>query len=111
MAPAAVLVLAPYLLYVCSIWHLVRQLSREPAISRVDDELLIGRRLLSDELPTGIQTVVDLTSEFAELRRLRSVHKYISFPILDASTRSAAEIAELAANVVNRDAPICIHCA
>ncbi len=111
LAPVAVLVLAPYLVYVWSIWHVVRLLSREPAVSRVDDELFIGRRLLNEELPVGIQTVVDLTSEFAEPRRLRSVSRYVSFPILDASTRSANEIAELAVSVAKLAAPIYIHCA
>lgn len=111
LAPVAVLALAPYLVYVWSIWHLVRLLSREPAISRVEDELLIGRRLLNDELPADVQTVIDLTSEFAEPRRVRSVGRYISFPILDASTRSANEIAELAASVAAQDGPTYIHCA
>jgi protein-tyrosine phosphatase len=111
LAPLAVLILLPYLVYVWSIWHLVRLLSREPAISRIDDELLIGRRLLNKELPAGVLTVVDLTSEFVESRCLRSVRNYVSFPILDASTRSASEIAELATGVAVLDAPIFIHCA
>ncbi len=55
--------------------------------------------------------MVYLTSEFAEPARLRSAPRYISFPILDASTRAAGEIAELAASVAAEDAPIYIHCA
>lgn len=111
IAPAAVAVLFPYLIYLWTVWHLIRLISREPPHNILVDDVLIGRRLLSSELPAEIRTVVDLTSEFPEPTALRKVQNYISAPMLDAEGPSCASLAELAARIAEAETPIYIHCA
>ena len=75
----------PFLLFTWGIWHCSRFLSREDAFNTIDDDLVIGRRLLSSEIPEGFDHYVDLTAEFEEPLSARSRSTYRSFPILDAS--------------------------
>ena len=53
------LLFAPYLIYVCAVWHLIRILSKEPPTHRVNQQLTIGRRLLPAELDTEFDAIVD----------------------------------------------------
>ena len=53
MAPASVTILLPYLLYLWAVWHIIRLVSRESAYNTLVDGVLIGRRLLSAELPVA----------------------------------------------------------
>lgn len=75
------------------------------------DGVLIGRRLLSSELPAGTATVVDLTSEFPEPTSLRSVPNYIAAPMLDASVLPPQSLANLASQIATAKLPVYIHCA
>ncbi|MFP2931680.1 hypothetical protein ACLESO_42155 [Pyxidicoccus sp. 3LG] len=86
LRPWALAALLPYLLLTWATWHLARKLSREPAYAEVAPGLLVGRRLLPGELPPGTGAVLDLTSEFAEPEAIRTACRYVSLPILDAST-------------------------
>jgi len=79
-------ILLPYLLYTAGVWHLMRLLSREPAIQQIDEDLFIGRRLLGTELSREFDHYVDLTSEFQEPRPIRERSGYLSLPVLDADT-------------------------
>ena len=108
---ASVVILLPYLLYVWGVWHLIRIVSREPAYSTLADGILIGRRLLSSELPAGIRTVVDLTSEFPESSALRSVPNYIAAPMLDGSVLAPQSLVAIASRIVTSETPVYIHCA
>ena len=111
MAFASVTILLPYLIYLWAVWHIYRLASREPAYNTLVDGVFIGRRLLSSELPTGTQTVVDLTSEFTEPRALRSVTNYVAAPMLDASVLPPQSLADLAAQISTAKTPVYIHCA
>jgi len=101
--------LLPLHVYTLSVWHLIRLLSREPAISEVAKGLMIGRRLLAHEIPAEVRLVVDLTAEFREPPGIIARCEYHSFPILDAT---APDCAKLLAFIVSLpDAPMYIHCA
>jgi protein-tyrosine phosphatase len=79
------LVFWPLFLYVAAVWHALRLLSREPALSKVTNDLAIGRRLLPSEVEGEFENYVDLTAEFAEPARLRRSSAYRCFPILDGA--------------------------
>ena len=111
MAFASVAILLPYLLYLWGVWHIIRLVSREPAYNTLADCVLIGRRLLSRELPAGTRTVVDLTSEFPEPSVLRSVANYVAAPMLDASVLPPQSLADLASQIATAETPLYIHCA
>ena len=60
-----------------------RFVSREDPFNTIDDELVIGRRLLPSEVPSGFDNHIDLTAEFEEPKPIRCYDGYLSFPILD----------------------------
>ncbi len=105
----ATVVLFPYLLLTLATWHLVRIVSREPAVNRVDADLYLSRRLQSDELPDGVRTVVDLTCELTD--PTFACENYHCFPMLDASCPTAEELQELAERILTLPKPVLIHCA
>ena len=82
----------PFLLYTWAVWHIYRLLSREDAFNVISDDLVVGRRLLSSEIPDGFDHYVDLTAEFEEPLLARSSSSYRSFPILDASVPSMEDL-------------------
>ena len=82
----------PYLAYTWFVWHLVRLLSREAAFNKIDDDLVIGRRLLASEAPDGFDHYVDLTAEFEEPAPIRIRPSYRCLPILDASVPTIEEL-------------------
>ena len=111
LSPVSAVTLFPYLLVLWAVWHIVRLLPGEAATNTLVDGVIIGRRLLSSEMPSDIRTVVDFTSEFREPKALRSVPNYIAAPLLDASVRPFEELADLAFQVAQSESPIYIHCA
>jgi protein-tyrosine phosphatase len=62
-------------------------------------------------MPAGVQTVVDLTAEFAEARAVRRAGTYLCLPIVDASVPTEAELRELLDRVSQSPEPVYIHCA
>lgn len=74
----------PFLLYSAFVWHITQVLSRENPFDKVEDDLIIGRRLRDRELPHGIVNYVDLTAEFEDPKEIRQSTNYVSVPILDA---------------------------
>ena len=90
------IVFLPMLAYLHAIWHLARILGRAPACSVVNDELVLGRRLLASELAGDFANYVDLTAEFGEPAAIRRSSSYRSFPILnDAAPAPEALLAEI----------------
>lgn len=106
----AQLVLFPYLFYLWSVWHLLRIIKREAAFDQLVDQLYIGRRLLSRELPCDIVHVVDLTCEFNEPRELRSL-SYHSFQILDGAAPSPDQLQKWVDQVAGLTGNVYVHCA
>lgn len=104
------LLLAPFLVYLTLVWHLVRYFSRESAFNQLTDNVFIGRRLLSNERPTHFDHIVDLTCEFNEPNKLRS-SGYISFPTLDGYFTHPDVLLERVAQIAELDGNIYLHCA
>ena len=104
------LLLAPFLVYLTLVWHLVRCLSREPAFNQLTENVFIGRRLLSHERPSHFDHIVDLTCEFNEPRELRS-SGYLSFPTLDGHLTLPNVLLQRVAQIAELDGNIYVHCA
>jgi len=105
------LVLLPFRLLAEVIWWLNSRLSSEVPWHRVDDRLVVGRRLsVRDELPSAISGVLDLTSEFAEPRHLR-IAGYRCLPMLDASSANPLAIARAVRAVASQTGVLYVHCA
>ncbi|NOK00490.1 hypothetical protein HNV27_02570 [Myxococcus xanthus] len=111
MQPWAVILLLPYLLLTWGAWHLARWLSRERAFDEVVPGVFIGRRLLAGELPDGIVTVLDLTSEFVEPEGIRRAGRYVALPILDASILPVARVTPVLRELAVGPGALYIHCA
>jgi protein-tyrosine phosphatase len=107
---ASQLVLLPYLVLLWSAWRLLRLVKRERAFDELTDRVLIGRRLLSHELPANIQHVIDLTCEFNEPRALRTTD-YHSFQVLDGFVPSADQLWQWASQIAAMPGRVYIHCA
>ncbi|MHC4876997.1 MAG: phosphatase domain-containing protein [Planctomycetota bacterium] len=111
MRPVNVALLLPYLLYLWGIWHIIRLISRESAVDFLEPDVFVGRRLLPHELAIHPKVIVDLTCEFPEPSAIRAAVKYISFPVLDASTPDTEAILNFAQTLSSQEHPIFIHCA
>ena len=93
-----------------SVWYALRLVKREPAFNQLTDNVFIGRRLLSHELPDNINHVVDLTCEFSEPNALRST-PYHLFPILDGFVPSPNQLRQWVHEVAALSGNVFIHCA
>jgi len=103
-------ILLPYRLLAQTVWWINTRLSAEPAWHRVDDRLVVGRRLLNHEVPTGINAVLDLTCEFAETHRLRFL-TYRCLPMLDASIPAIRPLLAAVQEAAAQPGTLYIHCA
>lgn len=99
----------PFLVWQHTLWFLACRSSREHACDRVDNDLVIGRRLLPGETPPTVVNWVDLTAEFAEPAAVRQAVNYIALPILDAEAPAAAELEAALARL--QPGPTYVHCA
>lgn len=99
----------PLLLYTSAVWYVIRLISREPAHNIVTEDLVVGRRLLPEELDGEFANYVDLTAEFAEPSVIRRSAGYLSLPVLDGSAPGPDALREM----VNRLRPgkTYVHCA
>jgi hypothetical protein len=102
--------LLPYGLLAHSVWLLSSKLSKEPAWQRIDERLIVGRRLLDSEVPGDIDAVLDLACEFQETPRLRQAN-YTCLPMLDASAIEVVTIAEAVEKAAARPGALFVHCA
>ena len=98
-------------LFACTraVWHLIRLFSREPARSHVNDQLVVGRRLLASELDGEFENYVDLTAEFSEPRVIRRSPCYRSFAILDGGAPAPEVLRAAVASL--RPGRTFVHCA
>lgn len=102
--------LLPYELLSAGIWQLAVRLSTEPPWHRIDEQLVIGRRLRRHEIPEHIDGVLDLTCEFSENPLLRCKH-YRCLPLLDALAGDHRQVQEAVADVADWPGTTYIHCA
>lgn len=105
------LVLGPYLLATLALWHVARLTGREPACHRVGDRLWLGRRPLPREVPPGVTTIIDLTAELPESRRVREGRRYFCIPTLDTGCIGDDALDRALAAVRDADGDVLIHCA
>jgi protein-tyrosine phosphatase len=91
------------------IWHVIRLLSREPAHNTVNEQLVVGRRLLPSELEGEFANYVDLTAEFSEPALIRSSPAYRAFPILDGGAPTPEALRAAVASL--RPGRTFVHCA
>lgn len=103
------IVFLPFFCYTLIVWHLARKLIRENPFDRVENDLIIGRRLLPSEVPSGIRNYVDLTVEFEEPVGIRSSLNYLCLPILNGSTPTLPSLKAVLKRVAV--GPTYIHCA
>jgi protein-tyrosine phosphatase len=103
------LLFLPLLVYTTLVWHLIRLFSREAAHNLVTEQLVVGRRLLSFELPGEFDNFIDLTAEFSEPPSIRCSPSYQSFPILDGGAPTPEALRAAVAGL--RPGRTFIHCA
>jgi hypothetical protein len=103
------LVFLPFHVFLHSVWHLTRLFAREHPTDAISERLVVGRRLLSREVPSGIELVVDLTSEFPEPVGVHRGREYRWFPLLDASVPDVRVLREFIAALP--DVATYVHCA
>ncbi|HWX23078.1 MAG TPA: phosphatase [Candidatus Binatia bacterium] len=109
LPPWSWLLFLPLLLYSTAVWRLIRLFSREPAHNRVNEHLVVGRRLLASEVDGHFDNYVDLTAEFSEPPAIRKSSAYRSFPILDGGAPTPEELRTAVAGL--RPGRTFIHCA
>jgi hypothetical protein len=103
------LLFLPLLAYTAGLSHLIRLLTREPAIHVVTEQLVIGRRLLPTEIQGEFDNYVDLTAELPEPAAIRCGSSYRCFPILDGAAPSPESLRETVRSL--RPGRTFIHCA
>jgi protein-tyrosine phosphatase len=103
------LVYGPLLLFSHAVWHVLRNVSREPVVQEVAPQMSAGRRLLGHELPGPFDNLVDLTSEFAEPSQLRQLAGYVSFPMLDGAAVDPQDLLAVIRRL--RPGTTFVHCA
>ncbi len=111
LGPLSSVALLPYVVYTWAIWHLVRLLSREPAVDRLTDDIRIGRRLLPREVPDDVAAIIDLTCELPEPAGVMRGRVYRSIPILDGTAPPVDWLATAAIDAKALPRPVLVHCA
>lgn len=111
MNPLNRLLLLPFIILLEIVWHFVRVFYKESPVNQLDDQLIIGRRLLGREVPGGIDNIVDLTCEFPEPKAVREGRNYLCRPILDASVPAQKRLRELVDEVEQLEGVTFVHCA
>ncbi len=103
--------LGPFLAAFWIGWGLRNLFRSTPRYHLVSPGLWVGARIDAAELPTGVKTVVDLTSELWEPAGIRRLPGYRSFPVLDGSYPHDEEaFLELLAELADTPGGVYIHC-
>ncbi len=106
-----ILLLAPFLAAFWTAWALRNLFRSKPRYHLVSPGLWVGGRVDASELPTGVELVVDLTSELWEPRSVRQMPGYRSFPVLDGSYPHDPEaFLELLAEIADSAGGVYVHC-
>jgi protein-tyrosine phosphatase len=90
---------------------MVRLTSSEDCWNEVVPGVFVGRRPLANEVPEEVTLIVDLTSESAEVRAVRTGRRYLAFPMLDTGTACEDDFERLVRRVADWQEPVYIHCA
>jgi hypothetical protein len=109
--PGSACMLFPYVGSAWLVWHVARIVRREPPFHTLFEGVRIGRRLLPNEYPPGIASVVDLTCEFPEPTEVRADRTYYSLPVLDGAAPSIQALGDLINDFNRLPRDVYIHCA
>lgn len=104
-------VLAPYSGMTWLTWHVARLISKEHPWDRLNERVILSRRLLPGEVPDGVACVLDLTAEFPEPPPVIAGRHYISFPILDGSVPEQRALETALSALPDGEGTVLIHCA
>jgi hypothetical protein len=111
-ALAASVILLPYTIVALVVWRIQSMVLREAAFHEVNEQLIVARRLLGHEMPSDVEMVLDLTSEFRDPAAIRTRAGYRCLPVLDGGSISAEElIPALQRLVPSQGKRVLIHCA
>lgn len=105
------IVFFPYFVLTLTLWYLHRLLGREGCYNEVVPGICIGRRPFGNEMPPGIDLVVDLTAELPEFPQVMTGRSYICVPVLDASIPDEKTFHELIEYLRDWQGNIYVHCA
>jgi hypothetical protein len=93
-------------------YRLSMHLSREAAYAAVGSNLYLGRRLTTREAKSvSWVAVLDLAAEMPETGPLRELRSYRSFPVLDATAMTLAQLRDAVAWANRQCGPVYVHCA
>lgn len=97
--------------YMRLLHELARAWTDEPVANEVAAGVWVGRRPRSDELPAGIEFVVDLCAELPEASGVATGRGYLSIPTLDNTSPPPPEIVRVVDALLAARGPVFIHCA
>jgi hypothetical protein len=84
-------VMAPYLALLWTIWGIQERLSGGPAWNQIVPGIFVGRRCPFEQLPPGTSHVLDFTAEFPGDKKSRNTLKWLSIPVLDGCAPKPAD--------------------
>ena len=109
--PVVTALLLPYLVFTYAVWWIACRLSREPIRHEIMPNLFLGRRASLRELPTNVELVIDLTSEFVSGTAIRCLPGYACLPTLDTGVPDLVRFRESVGRVATFQGVAFIHCA
>ena len=68
------------------------------------------KRAFSNELPSQVETIVDLAAEFPAPKRVKDNFHYFSFPMLDAAALNTEMMLNLLTALKGNNSNLYIHC-
>ena len=111
---ANTLLLLPYLTVTYLLWWMQRTISREASCHEIAPGLWLGRRCSGKKLPDTVESIMDLTAEFAEPKRVRANRAYHCVPTLDAAAPPLAAFSQsvrtVSESIAHRKG-VYVHCA
>src|SRR5262245_3234866 len=111
LAPLRALLLLPYLAAFHIACALVRLHRHAPPWEEVAPGIYVGARVDPDDLPPGLELIVDLTCEFSEPEPVRSHPGYRCLPVLDGAVPpDEEEFLRLLEEVRCASGGVLIHC-
>jgi hypothetical protein len=91
MRVARVVLMAPYLGLLWTIWAIQAGLSDGPAWNQIVPGIFVGRRCPFGKLPPGTSHVIDFTAEVPGDKKSRRTVKWLSIPVLDGCAPKPAD--------------------
>jgi hypothetical protein len=105
------ILLLPYVAAFRGGCRLIRVVRRLPAVEEVASGVYIGGRLRHDQVPPGVELVIDLVAELPGARGVRSRPGYRSLPVLDGHHPPSLEsFLDQTAEAAGARGGVLLHC-